>query len=176
MSNDPKLHVISENDIPEPERTNVFQFNPDSLDELRRRKLIRETEETIELEGIAMGETLVGELNDTERALYIEIASLHAGLNDLHRELVAKTLDIYATSVRETNTPLQAHEKFMKDHHKVFPSADDAEEYFAMQTKYEYLRAYYNFCIRERFGHGWTYGVRRGWQVVRTERKYELPK
>jgi len=171
------LHIVSDNEsvVDSPAPTNVFEFTPETIEELRRKKLIRDSDGLIELEAVQLGEERVGELSDTERALFIEIVHLTSELSDMVRELTARSLDIYAESIRGTATPHDAHRRFLERGDHVFPSAEEAETYFAMQTRFEYVKAYFNYCLRERLGHSRIYGVRRGFVVITSGNKYTLP-
>lgn len=145
----------------------------ETIDSLRERKIIRDISQNIDLDPVNPGERIVGYLNNEERILFIEVASIDDELEELAREQHARSLEMFAKAVRNTATgknPLRNMDGTI-----LFPSEEAAEEYFGLMTNLEYLRAIYNNSIRSRYGHSKVLGVRQGFAVVAIRSKYEIP-
>jgi len=150
------------------------ELDAHAIEDLRKRAILRDVEHTIELEPFGPGDTQVGVLTDFERAVYVERAALWDELQELHKELTARAFEMLASAVRKSDRPDQIGENIDKT--MLFPTKEDAEAYFSLETRFQHLTAVYNSSIRERYGHGGLYGVRTGFTVVRTGYKYETPK
>jgi hypothetical protein len=150
---------------------NIIAFNKETIEDLRTKKVLRETEETIDLSPVAIGEKVVGTLNDFERPLFVECVLLDAELRELSRELQARSHEQLADAVRRSADPSKLIDNLNKD--ILFPTAEDAEEYYSILTRVELLRALFNASLRERFGHSVILGVRLGFQVARVRLKYD---
>lgn len=152
---------------------NVVRLDPTTIDELKRKKLLREKQESVELDPVGPGETMIGVLTDEERMVFTEMALLRAELEDRSKELTARALEMFAGAIRKSERQEQFEENL--DTKIMFPTEEDAKEFFALETHFEYLKAVYNSSIRDRYGHHAVYGVRSNFTVVRTGYKYKLP-
>jgi len=149
------------------------ELDMETIFDLRRRAILRDQESHIELDPVGPGEVQCGNLTDEERIVFVEMAALSRELSDLEKELTARAFEMVASAVRKSNTPADLPANI--DQSQMFPSRDEAESFFAHETRLQYLRAVFNSSIRERYGHGAIYGVRTGYTVVRVGYKYELP-
>jgi hypothetical protein len=152
---------------------NVIQLNKDTIDELKRKKLLREQQESIELPPVGPGETVIGYLTDEERQLYTEMVTLDHELQESSRELQARSLEMVAASVRKSETPHHVAQNL--DDTILFPSKEEAEGHYKIETTLNYLKAIYAMSLRERYGYTGIYGVRTNFCVVRTGYRHKLP-
>jgi len=166
------------------QKSNVLPFNPnvkefkneldqETLFDLRRRSILKSQETSMELDPLGPGETQCGVLTDEERIVFTEIAVITRELSDLEKELSARAFEMVANAIRKSDIPAQVQDNI--DQSQMFPSKEDAENFFSHETRLQHLRAVFNSSIRERYEHGAIYGVRTGFVVVRTGYKYELP-
>jgi len=151
---------------------NVIRLNPDTIEDLKKRKLLREQQEAVELEPVGPGEIHIGYLEDSERTVFTEMASLHTELESKRKELTARTLEMFAAAVRGSETPQNINEHI--DETIIFPSVEEAEEFYGLETRFQYLQALFNSSLRDRYGHRAVYGVRSNFSVVRVMYKHKL--
>lgn len=151
----------------------VVRLDADKIAELRRKKLIRDQEESIELDPIDFGEIQIGILTPEERTLFMNSSMLLNEINSIERECTARLLEMTADSVRKSERLDQVKDNL--DQSKMFPSKEEAEDYFRRWTNLEYIKAEFNMSLRERFGHVGVYGVRKDFVVVRVGYKFKLP-
>jgi hypothetical protein len=156
----------------------VVKFGPGRLDadtiaDLKKRRLLREQQEAVELQPVGHGETMIGVLTEEERILFTEMATLQDEINEAAKELHARSFEMIAHSVRKSETPADVLKNL--DETVMFPTEEDAKQHFTVVSRYDYLRAIYMMSLRERYGHHANYGVRSGFSVVRTGYKYKLP-
>jgi len=142
-----------------------------AIDDLRRKKLLRDHQENIHLDPVGPGEKHIGYLTDEERVVYTEMAVLRGELDDRVKELQARTLEMFAASIRKSGKPEDVQGNI--DEKIIFPTDEEAEDFFSQETRFEYLRAIYNNSVRERYGHAAVYGVRSDFAVVRVGYKYK---
>lgn len=151
----------------------VVRLDAATIEDLKSKRILREREEAVELDPIGAGETQIGVLTDEERQVFCELYALSNELDVMSKELSARSLEMIADAMRKTDKMEQIHKQM--DLTKVFPTDADAEEFFSLETRIEYLRAIYQSSIRERYGHRAIYGVRAGFTVVRVAFKHKLP-
>ena len=147
------------------------KLDKDAIEELRRKKLLRDHQENISLDPVGPGEKHIGYLTNEERVVYTEMAVLRGELDDRTKELQARTLEMFAASIRKSGKPEDVQGNI--DEKIIFPTDEEAEDFFLQETRFEYLRAIYNNSIRERYGHAAFYGVRSDFAVVRVGYKYK---
>jgi hypothetical protein len=152
---------------------NVVELNPETIVELRRKKLLREQQESIDLLPVGPGEVMIGYLSDEERQLYVEMVTLDHELQENSRELQARSLEMVAASVRKSETPHSIQKNL--DDTILFPTKEEAEEHYKIETTLNYLKAIYAMSLRGRYGYTGIYGVRTGFCVVRTGYRHKLP-
>lgn len=152
---------------------NVIKLDAELIEELRRKKLLRQQEQYIELDPVGPGESTIGVLTAEERQVFTEMALLRNDIDLRQKELSARALEMYANAIRKSDKVEQIDENI--DTSVMFPTEEDAKEFFAIETHFEYLRAIYNSSIRDRYGHHAVYGVRANFTVVRIGYKYRLP-
>ena len=154
---------------------NIATLTPDTIEELRRKHLLREAESNVELPSFSAGQEKIGILNDEERAIFCEIATLDAVLDDWQKEIIARTHEKLAVHVRKTDTPKEALEGFAKD--MVFESDEEAEEYFGEVYRRDYLSALFWYNVRLRLGvFGANLAICHGFAVARAGYKYKTQK
>ena len=152
---------------------NVIRLDATTIEELKRKKLLRERQEAVELDPVGPGESMIGVLTEEERIVFSEMALLRGDIDGRQKELTARALEMFAAAMRKSDKPEQIEENI--DTSMMFPTEEDAKEFFALETHFEYLKAIYNSSIRDRYGHHAIYGVRSGFNIVRIGYKYRLP-
>lgn len=156
-----------------------MEANVFNLVELRERGLLGELsgdDNDLILDPIMPGETRLGPLTDDERELYKTIVALDHEIQEIFKESQARVLEHVAKHLRASKDIEDFHNRMSgKEKPHVFINEEEAEYYFETQTRFEFLRAQFNYMIRSRLGHGSAYGVRIGYEIVRASKKYELP-
>jgi hypothetical protein len=152
---------------------NVVRLDQTMIEDLKKKRVLREREEAIELDPVGPGESMIGVLTEEERVVFTELYALTNDLDALSKELSARSLEMIADAMRKSDKMDQISHNM--DLSKVFPTDDDAEEFFSLESRLEYLRAIYNTSLRDRYGHRAVYGVRSGFTVVRVAYKHKLP-
>jgi hypothetical protein len=170
----PSLTIVGGNadarpsELPE---ASVFRLDKDKIEELRRSKMLRDSAELVELEPVNPGEEIVGDATAEEQAVFVESVLLFSDMNEFEKELTARAAELVAAAVRKSVTPQDIGRNIEDE--KLFKDREEANEFFAMQSRFNYLKAIFTFSLCERFGHGATYGIRTGWKVVRSGYKYK---
>lgn len=142
--------------------------------DLKQRKMLREQQAAVELDPVGPGETIIGYLTDPERALYCEMATLQTELNELQKEQHARSFEMLAHATRLSDKPQDTIKNL--DDTILFPTMEEAEEYYALETRFHYLRALYMSNVRDRYkAHSAILGARTGFSVVRVGYKHKIP-
>lgn len=142
--------------------------------DFKSKKLISEQQGSIDLDPVGPGETVIGYLPDPERVIYCEMAMLKTELEELSKEQTARSLEMYAGAVRSSDKPQDLYKNL--DDTILFPTMEEAEEYFQRDTRLKYLQALYWSSVRDRYkAHSAILGVRTGFAVVRIGYKHKIP-
>jgi hypothetical protein len=154
--------------------TTAPKIDEATIIDLRQRKMLREQQANVELEPVGPGETIIGYLNDQERIIFCEMASLQTELNELQKEQTARSFEMVAAATRLSSKPQDTIKNL--DDTILFPTMKEAEEYYALETRFQYLRALYMSNVRDRYkAHSAILGVRTGFAVVRVGYKHKIP-
>lgn len=159
----------------EPTQTDssLVQLTPELIEDLRRRRILREQEQSIDLPNFGPNEERIGVLNDQERAIFVETAVIDATLWDWSKEITARSAEKIAKHIREKDTPQEVVEQMQQD--IVFEDDAEAEQYYAEVYRKNYLDALLWYGIRERLGcFGANLAIRYGFSVARLGHKYKI--
>ncbi len=178
--NNPKFGVVK-GDKPEEEDgrptsfsdDNIVTLSPDTIEDLKKRGLLRDAEEDIELPPFGPGMERVDTLNAEERMVFCDIVTSEAVLDDWIKEITARAHEKAAKHVRATNTPEQALEELSKD--MIFESDDEAEEYYGEIYRKEVLSSMFWYNVRKRLSlFGANLAICHGFAVARGGYKYRV--
>jgi len=131
------------------------------------------SDEDIDLIEPQRGEKVVGELNDVEWALYKEMHLSSQEFERQQREFLAQKISGVAEDMRSNQ---EMHEILQKQSGSAMPqdiSDEDAESFFGLEQKINYVKAAFWFRVSERLGiRRFRAGVRSRRRVVTVEQRY----
>lgn len=151
---------------------NVLPF---SIEDMRKKNILRDDDQPVELAPVGPGEVMLGVLSPDEQAVYNEMSRLSVEIEDMSRELNARYLELTAAAIRQSADPSKLYNNLQRQWKNLFPTKEEAEAFFLAQTQFEYVQSHFNYMVRSRLGYGAVYGVRSNYTVVRVNYKYELP-
>lgn len=153
-----------------------WQLTPERLQELQSQGAIVKADDTerqdgMELPPVSYGETVVGELTDQERDLFLELSDVHDTVEQRARECVAAHLRKASEELLDGS--VQPPAMVGQQSPMVFQDDDEAKYFFKEQKRLAYLHSCFHFVLGERLGlHEFVLGVRAGWRVVKVKRRY----
>lgn len=153
----------------------VVKLDAALIEDLKRRRILRDQAKSVDLDPVGPNETPIGVLTTEEQELFCELFSLSNERIAFNKELTARSLEMVAKALRDTPEDKMQEIQQNFDLAMVFPTDDDAEEFFSLESRIAYIRALYDTSVRDRYGHRAVYGVRQGFTVVRIAYKHRLP-
>lgn len=150
----------------------------DRLKELQEQGIavVEETRgyDDISLSEPAYGETIVGELEESEKAIFFALYDATTALEDLTRTLMGRQLTRVGQRITDSDRSKTLQEA-MRDEpgELVFDSDEEAKEFFRLEKKAAMLHSTFHFNLADRLGrHEFKLGVRTRGRVVAAERRY----
>lgn len=153
----------------------VVSLDAAKIADMRERKLLTEQSGKVDLPLVSSGEKRLGLLTPEERAVYLQIVDIDTQLEDWGHEIAARSAELVAKHIRSSPDPTTAHENISAD--SPLESDAEGEEYYELIYRKEYLQAMFWYTVRARlasFGH--TLGIRIGFTIVSTGKKYSVAK
>lgn len=149
----------------------VVSITPERLEEFKRKKIVRDDNDDIDLEAVA-GSPVVGELTSEEIEVFKECTYLEDELFEWGREIAARSVENLATATRSAETPQDIYANLVGS--KLFNDKSEAEQYFYDMAKLEYLQNFFWFSVRERLQtFASKLSIRAGYKVCWVASKYE---
>lgn len=162
----------SDDAAPERPQAEIVNLTPEVIKDMREKRVIRDMEAEIELPAFGPGDEKIGVLTEEERALYIEIMAIEADIDDHERELQARSLTQLGQHIREEKDRNEAVKKWTEN--MIFSDEAEAEVYFEMFYRKDYLNSMLWYNVRRRLGvFGSTMAVRYGFAIVQRGLKYK---
>lgn len=128
----------------------------------------------IDLPDPEYGETIVGELEEAEKALFFALYDTTNALEDMTRTFMGRQITRVGQRITDSDRSKSLSEA-MKDEENelVFDSDDEAKEFFRLEKKAAMLHSTFHWNLAERFNsHEYKLGVRSRGRVVTAERRY----
>ncbi len=153
-----------------------FGLSKERITELKETGLLTQEMipyEKMDLMETSYGETIIGELTEEERAIFNELHVSQRELDDRTRDIVGSRIsevgDVIRTSDRNKVLSDAVKDKMPEDQ---FDTDEEAEEYFSLEQKRNYLRMLFYFSIGERLKtHSHLLGIRTKGRIVQFDRR-----
>jgi hypothetical protein len=153
-----------------------FGLTPERVDELKDKGLIQHdlmSYEDMDLMEPSYGEETIGNLTHEEHVIFNELHTSQRELDDKTRDIVGTRIsqvgDVIRTSDRSQMLSDAVKDKVPED---AFDTDEEAEEYFALEQKRNYLRMLFYFSIGERLkSHSHLLGIRTKGRIVTFDKR-----
>ena len=153
-----------------------FGLSKERIAELKDTGLLKEdliSYEKMDLMEPSYGETTIGEMNDEERTIFNELHVSQRELDDMTRDIVGTRIsevgDVIRTSDRSKVLSDALKDKMPEDQ---FDTDEEAEKYFSLEQKRNYLRMLFYFSIGERLSsHSHLLGIRTKGRIVQFDKR-----
>ena len=119
------------------------------------------------------GETLLGDLLDSEKALFVALYRTQQELEAKARDYVGAAIERMGTRIRTSDLSKPINQAIADGEVSMdFGSAENKEAFFRLQQRAAVLHANLYWSLGERFAsHGWSIGVRTRFRAVRVRER-----
>jgi hypothetical protein len=126
---------------------------------------------SIQLDEPRYGETLLGNLTDEEKAMYVDLYQSSMDLEGLHREYVGAAIARIGNTIRASDR----HKPLMMEEQNIdFGGPENRLAYCRLEQRVNVLKSNLYWSIGERYGcHDWSIGVRSKFRAFKVAEKVQ---
>jgi hypothetical protein len=114
------------------------------------------------------GEYILGELNDLEKELYVDLHKANKDFELLQREYLGRQVERFGQSIRTADLTKEVSDIVKSNKDFLFDSEEEKKNFFRLERHITMLKGHLHWSLAERFMcHDFTIGVRSKFRAVK---------